>query len=551
MISHKRNLNLNLKNVFRQEPKLWILIALFVGAECMVNPLRDFPLNDDWSYAKSVLIYQFDDKLTIGDWPAMTLFTHILWGSLFTGSLGFSFWALRFSTLVSSLIGLLVLQSLIRRISGNSLVALMGALILLFNPIYFNLSNTFMTDVNFTTLLLLDVYLIHSFFESKKHRLLFWIFLVSVLLVLLRQFGLILPLAFFLSCLFIPERRLKYSAMAFMLFLLVLFALKYYEAYLQRILPGYAMYKFSEGIDPLSQTFLERSMENFKARYKILLVLIMCFTAPYTMVFLPAQLRRLGLWKSLMLLLLVMAGSWWIFGQEPFPFKNIFSNMSVGPEAYYQNTQHYMQHSYSESFTEWMNVVKVLLAGFFLTGLICFLWPGHATKRGLRGVNPFAVFMVLLMLMYTAELFITESFFDRYALPLLPLVLILTALYGLRDAPKLAPALVVLPFLFYVAVYGTKDYFTLQEKTWEAYEYLRRDKGIAPDRINAGFEISCWNEGQITWWTDYLSLEPYDYLIQFKPEPGFTPLKSFEFRRFFPPKHDKINIFARDSILDL
>lgn len=542
---------LSLKNVYKKEPQVGILIVLFFVAECLVNPLRNFPLNDDWSYAKSVLIYQFDDKLTIGDWPAMTLFTHILWGYLFTGSFGFSFWMLRISTLVSSLIGLVVLQSLIRKISGNRMVALMGALILFFNPIYFNLSNTFMTDVNFTTLLLLDVYLIHLFFESRKQLLLFWIFLVSVLLVLLRQFGLILPLAFFLACIFIHEARWKYSAMAFALFLLVFFALKYYEAYLQRILPGYAMYKFSGGIDPLSNTFLEQGIGNFMARYKIVLLQIMCFAAPFTMVFLPAQLRRLGLWKSLFLLACVMAGCWWMFNEEPFPFKNIFSNMCLGPESFYQNTQDFMPHSYSEDFAGWMKPVKLMLSGLFLAGIICFFWPVAGTRAGRRRPTPFLLFMVLLMLMYTAELFITESFFDRYALPVLPLVLVLTSAYGRKDAPKLTPAWILFPFLFYVAVFGTRDYFTLQEKTWEAYEYLRREKGVSPERINAGFEINCWNEGQITWWTNYMTLAPYDYLIQFKSEPGFTRLKTFEFRRFFPPKHDKINIFARDSIIDL
>ena len=40
---------------FVKEYRLYfLLLLLFLFAEIFVNPLADFPLNDDWSYSKSV-----------------------------------------------------------------------------------------------------------------------------------------------------------------------------------------------------------------------------------------------------------------------------------------------------------------------------------------------------------------------------------------------------------------------------------------------------------------------------------------------------------------
>ena len=155
----------------------FLILIIFILCEVIVNPIGEFPLNDDWSYAKSVLILLKDGHLNIGNWCAMTLASHLLWGFLFIKCFGFSFTVLRLSTLVSSLIGLLTLNKLVSSISQNKILGLIASLTLLFNPIYFNLSNTFMTDVNFNTLLILAAYFSYLFFEERKPIYFFLFFL--------------------------------------------------------------------------------------------------------------------------------------------------------------------------------------------------------------------------------------------------------------------------------------------------------------------------------------------------------------------------------------
>ena len=78
-------------------------ISLFV-----VNPFAgDFPLNDDWSYASTVKHLLETGEFRPSEWFAPPSLTNALWGSLFCLPAGFSFVALRASTLTLSLLGIL------------------------------------------------------------------------------------------------------------------------------------------------------------------------------------------------------------------------------------------------------------------------------------------------------------------------------------------------------------------------------------------------------------------------------------------------------------
>jgi hypothetical protein len=75
------------------------LVLIFVASIIVVNPLGNFPLNDDWSFARAV-----QNLVERGDWrptgfTSMPLITQSLWGTTFCLLAGFSFNALRFSTL--------------------------------------------------------------------------------------------------------------------------------------------------------------------------------------------------------------------------------------------------------------------------------------------------------------------------------------------------------------------------------------------------------------------------------------------------------------------
>ena len=75
---------------------VWILLIL------LVNPVGDFPLNDDWVFTKFVKIFIEQHYIKLSDGIYMTLISNILWGGLFSSIFGFSYFSLRISSLVVS-----------------------------------------------------------------------------------------------------------------------------------------------------------------------------------------------------------------------------------------------------------------------------------------------------------------------------------------------------------------------------------------------------------------------------------------------------------------
>src|SRR3569833_210222 len=81
------------------------LTAIWVLTEFLVNPVGEFPLNDDWSYTLSLQNWYHDHQYHLVGWTSMPLATQLAWGLIFCKTFGFSFTVLRFSTLVLGLAG--------------------------------------------------------------------------------------------------------------------------------------------------------------------------------------------------------------------------------------------------------------------------------------------------------------------------------------------------------------------------------------------------------------------------------------------------------------
>jgi dolichyl-phosphate-mannose--protein O-mannosyl transferase len=80
--------------------------------------------------------------------------------------------AVRISTLVLSLVGVLGVYVLIRQLNRPRWLAMICALTLCFNPVYFSLSNTFMTDVPFAAWeILTSLFFCSLFANAKEFRL--------------------------------------------------------------------------------------------------------------------------------------------------------------------------------------------------------------------------------------------------------------------------------------------------------------------------------------------------------------------------------------------
>src|SRR5262245_54012408 len=94
-----------------------LILAFSIWPLLLLQPLRNFPMNDDWTYAWAVENLLNTGTLKILDWSTSVNVAQVLWGALFCLVLGFSFVALRLSTWVISLLGLWGLYLLLQELN--------------------------------------------------------------------------------------------------------------------------------------------------------------------------------------------------------------------------------------------------------------------------------------------------------------------------------------------------------------------------------------------------------------------------------------------------
>ncbi len=174
---------------------IWGLLLL------LVPPAHEFPVIDDWNHANAVR-----NMLQAGrfDMPATVqanLFGLVVWGASWSRIFGFSFTTLTYSTLALELGGLMAFYGLARLIVVPRWGALFGTALLAYNPIWVQLSYSFMTDVPFVSLMLISCFLyvqgIQHGFSGRPNTT--WLLVggfFAAWAFTIRQFGLLIPLAF-------------------------------------------------------------------------------------------------------------------------------------------------------------------------------------------------------------------------------------------------------------------------------------------------------------------------------------------------------------------
>lgn len=523
-----------------------LLILVFITAVFLVKPFGDFPLNDDWCYAKSVRVFLQTGEIDIGFWAAATLATQIIWGAIWTKLFGFSFVVLHASTLFSAFCGLLLFYFLVKELSKSHTHAFFATLSFYFVPVYFNLSFTFMTDVNFITLLLLFTRLSFQYFKSEKLIWLLPLLLTSLALVLLRQFGLFASAVFVLASLLRRPRSMQTVLSAVLVLGVTYCALHYYENYLKHYLPDYAFYKFSGKTSFFTSEVLMLYLERFKTRLPVTISVMLFYMMPLAIAALPVLFRSTSTSRKVGLLL-VSAFITIVFLKDSTVLPgNIVNNMSVGPETFAHNFLGFPYHSYSGQFTRAVEALKII---YFVPGiwvLLCLFTNGRVDAMQ-KSERSLLTFSMLFIAVYAMSLLLPDSVFDRYQLPVIAFG-ILWLSYFLRGTAihKGVFLFAILPF-FYSSVAGTHDYMAVQEATVKAYTSLKIQQ-VEDGMISAGYEQSCWNAGDRVWLTDFQALEKRKYLIQFDAEPGFREVAAFPFYRYYPPGMDNVRIFVNDSL---
>ena len=316
-------------------------------------------------------------------------------------------------------------------------------------------------------------------------------------------------------------------------FVIIIYGIfKYYENYLKHILNGASAYKFSEDINLTRRIFWDIFLEKIQGRYSKIIFHSLFYSFPLILIFIKSLIKESKGMTLSIISIVSFSIIVFLFKNEEFQMPNVFINMSLGAETFYQTlkgTDDGYGHTHSLVFNQVVLVLKYLFPTITLTAMIMFLLNLKKIKEKGKIFKPEIIFVVSVFFTYVFMIVITESFFDRYHIPIITLSLIFFSYLYLNYKPDYLLVIIPMICFFYVSVFGTKDYLSLHRTTWQAYSDLREVKHVKSSEINAGFEICNWNEGEKSWWWDFSDIKRFNYIIQYDKEPGFKLLRDYQF----------------------
>jgi 4-amino-4-deoxy-L-arabinose transferase-like glycosyltransferase len=522
------------ENIAVNKVDIACLCGVFLLLLCVLRPFGNFPINDDWAYARAAFTLAQTGRLEICAWPSMTQVAHILWGALFCKLFGASFVTLRISTMVLSLCSIVLTYLLLIECRSPRWFALLAAATILANPIFLVLSCTYMTDVTFFCMQVLSIWM----FLRAEHRRSLPCYIVaivsSVAATLIRQIGLVVPVAFALAIMWRARRRLNWLVICASIAPVLVAGLS---------LHGYEEWLKSSGQWSGRYRFLDQTLSDYLAsgRYLSTLLEVRYFIlqcglwlTPLVLARLPAAIntrRRLLVFAIVLVLLTICLNDGLLFVSKG----NVLNAYGLGPFEW-KDVNALLENSGqigSLPYGFWLVLTDLGLA--MAVGFISLLATQRSNAASYSSSNQseHTLFAVLIVLLNGACLFISTPIFDRYYIQFLPALIMLIAPTSVAACERKTfsrLACVVGCFAVF-SVAAVHDYLAINQARWDLLNELTQRLHVTPRQIDGGIEFNGFylfdpyyiqKPGCDPWWVD-----ADRYAVTFGPLPGY---KLFETR---------------------
>lgn len=525
---------------------LAFLAVVFIAAVLVVNPVGDFSLNDDFNYAFSARTLAETGRIAFPYLPSPTMIFQVFFGAFFMKVLGLSYTALRVSTLLMAFLAVASSFFIMRELGFGSGKSFLAALLLLFNPLFFSLSFSFMTDVHFVALMLLSALFYIIGFKGNR---LFWLFLGSVFSVfafLVRQNGVLIPVAA-LAYLLVRDRRLDFrrALVVFAFPLALMAAYMYWYVFLEGTTQAFS--------GMVSQTLSLGWLPYIPFRLFAFFEYIGIFLFPLSVsLFAGRAFRRGNVVFASAFMVLGLAGYFALlylfhlgFPQLP----NYINQHGLGPS--------YLQGLKSPDLSSALPII-----GLFGIVSASFLAAALISARGsiLSGFSSIRWLVFILGLLLFGFLFVLESYFDRYLLPVL-LPAIAVAFYAssrFRVNESLLALCIVLLAVFSVA--ATHDYLSWNRAKMDAIGYLHQ-QGVGNINIDGGYEFDCQNfclqpqparanstrDYDPVWVKHSVYVIDTRYVVAFSPVPNYVQVRKFGYFSLLTMRDEGIYALRRSE----
>ena len=536
--------------------KKWIYLLLLLTGWVLiifiVNPLGNFPINDDWAYAKNVYHLAVNGVLKFSDWPAMTLIAQTLWGTLFCKIFGFSFTTLRFSVLALSFAGIVFYYLIALKASRNEKTAFIATAVMIFNPLFFTLSYSFMTDVPFLVFILGTVYFFILYLEKSNIKYLLIATFFGLIATMIRQLGIWIMISMILTYIFTSKVKLKQLILLFLTTGIVFLVMEGFLYYLEarKMLSA----NYSTTTDLFRLLFTGNYFRNIISRICDLFFYSGFFLSPFVFYVLPSvwqQTRSRVRW--IMILITILLSIPLFFFKAGFPSGNVIYNFGLNPKILTDTFWglHWRPHINDMTMAGIQFVVLIFTAVMILTLLlsITMLFKNKREEN-----NRFEWMMKIqagiIWSGFFGLLLINQFFFDRYFLPLITFLslFLLTTKVVARKWSTLA-FIILFTVIAWFSISGTQDNLAFNRARWKGLSSLM-NAGISPANIDGGFEFNGWYEtgkrnqvirDSVNWWfvkDDY-------YIVARGPVYGYKSIRAFSYTSYLTFRQDSLVILHR------
>ena len=247
---------------------LYWIILLFLIAEIIINPIGEFPLNDDWANMKMIENYIFKNNINSPQWGGSIFIVQFYFGVLISQIFGFSFTLLRLIVIIIGGLGIIAMHHILMQITNSKKFAIIGSLLFGMNPIYFNGANSFHTDVPTTFFMLLSFYWFIKYFKTRTINSYALGVIFSIIACAIKQTSVSIGIAFSIFYLIGTKKTIRNIIIGILPFTLMgsfifiyFYAVTYFNldwpgAYFSRTYNWYALQKLS---NPDYATFKQMS----------------------------------------------------------------------------------------------------------------------------------------------------------------------------------------------------------------------------------------------------------------------------------------------------
>ena len=526
-----------------------LLIAAFAVAVALVDPRGNFPLDDDWDFALTTWTFLHTGTIQYSPFTSATTHLQMLWGAAWSAAFGETFTVLRLSIMSLSLGAALLLYTLLRRGNATPALAWFGAASLLFHPLFFWASATYMTHVPFVFASIAAAWL---FARAVRGGSALWITAAAFAAVascFTRQFGalnIVTPLVLAIS--FRDRLSTRWRLIAAV-----------YAA-------GTALFVvLIAGTGTLIASRTELSVHTpFGGDPRIRLLLaahhlflnwqnLALFFAPALLLVLLNRRRSVSPATAVCALIFFGLVAARMIGNGlliPYRHGHVFVNLGLGPHTLRDVAVLRMTYPYrlSEPFRIGLMIVTAACAAVAIGLVVRALRPpGEDESR-----NMLIRYAAVYVLCGAAAIVGMRVFFDRYTIdtgwPLALLLPLLAAEYRPRRATRLAASALLLAFAL-LAVSATAEYLAWNRARWDAFRYLRAN-GIALEQMDAGYEINAMlavRAGRSALGKRGFGVADDRFIITFNDVPGYTTIRAFSYPRWLGLKRGNVLVLRRDA----